>query len=891
MFQPIKVIDVELSNLPDSIDNIGDYSFLQVLVRLHGSSIGYVRMPVINGSCSVQDLISLIIEKHNWAIVRHLLCDWLAELPRLGRINIEDVINASHQNFHRNNLLPFVTVVICTRDHSDDLATCLDSINNLDYPNLDIVVVDNAPSNDATYQLVNKYNSKMRYIRELRPGLNWARNRAIAEARGEIIAFTDDDVVVDRHWVRSLVAVFAEDPGVAAVTGLVAPYELETRAQELFEQYGGFGRGFIRSWNHTGSANGGRLATIHGGPGKFGTGANMAFRRSLFKKIGLFDPALDVGTITNGGGDLEMFFRVLKEGYALVYEPNAIVRHRHRRDYASLRTQIANWGIGFSSYLVSSALTYPDERSAFLKLWLRWVRKKLRSALLSHLRPMLLRDLFLAELTGLVKGTLRYHKARSTAEEITATFGPISPTDIEQNELGAFSHNYKKFAAVRTVDLAQSLRPLEDITDYSKVHILITWKEQPLGKVEISTYGQPVSRTRLREAIVDRLRLRLLDPDHSLSDDSLWSEMRAALRKHYMRIGDVMRPVFGRQILSETTVSIVVATYDRPDDLRNCLQCLLAQKPACRVEIIVVDNNPSSGKTPSVVNEFPEVKLVSEPRKGLSYARNKGIAMTTGDIIITTDDDVTMPPDWLEKLIAPFARRDVMVVTGNVLPGELETRAQHLFEAYGGLGRGFMSFEADRRWFESGVRHAVPTWRLGSTANAAFRAVIFSDPEIGLMDEALGAGTPTGCSEDTYLFYKVLKAGYTILYEPQAYVWHKHRQTMTTLRKQIYNYSKGHVSYHLRTLVCDHDLRALSRLFIELPRYHVQRIKGWLLGRRTYPLSLTLLEIAGNLMGPFALCRSIWRVRREGHSEPYVLPSARRLSIMHPQPNDRNLSI
>ena len=74
-----------------------------------------------------------------------------------------------------------------------------------------------------------------------------------------------------------------------------------------------------------------RAATQHGGAGMFGTGANMAYRRSLFDKIGYFDPALDVGTATNGGGDLEMFFRVLKEGYVLVYEPRAVVRHRHRR--------------------------------------------------------------------------------------------------------------------------------------------------------------------------------------------------------------------------------------------------------------------------------------------------------------------------------------------------------------------------------------------------------------------------------------------------------------------------------------------------------------------------------------------------------------------------------
>ena len=107
-----------------------------------------------------------------------------------------------------------------------------------------------------------------------------------------------------------------------------------------------------------------------------------------------------------------------------------------------------------------------------------------------------------------------------------------------------------------------------------------------------------------------------------------------------------------------------------------------------RVEIVVVDNNPASGLTTPVVAEFPGIVLVNEPRRGLAYARNAGFAACTGEIAVATDDDVTVPPDWLEKLIAPFARPDVMVVTGNVLPIELETAAQQLFEAYGGLGRG-----------------------------------------------------------------------------------------------------------------------------------------------------------------------------------------------------------
>src|SRR5207244_11842304 len=99
------------------------------------------------------------------------------------------------------------------------------------------------------------------------------------------------------------------------------PYELETAAQVQCEEYGGFGRGFERRVFRTGPARCGRAAAEHGGSGKFGTGANMAFRKTVFTEIGLFDPALDVGTVTNGGGDLDMFLRVLRAGHTLVYEP------------------------------------------------------------------------------------------------------------------------------------------------------------------------------------------------------------------------------------------------------------------------------------------------------------------------------------------------------------------------------------------------------------------------------------------------------------------------------------------------------------------------------------------------------------------------------------------
>jgi GT2 family glycosyltransferase len=315
------------------------------------------------------------------------------------------------------------------------------------------------------------------------------------------------------------------------------------------------------------------------------------------------------------------------------------------------------------------------------------------------------------------------------------------------------------------------------------------------------------------------------------------------------------------------SVSVVVATRDRPAELRECLRGLAAQASPRAFDVIVVDNNPDSGLTPPVVADFPRVRLVSERRAGVSYARNAGVAASGAEIVVTVDDDVTAPPGWLEKLLAPFARGDVMIVTGNVLPLEPESEASRLFEAYGGLGRGDAAFEVGREWFDSFKLRAVPTWRLGGTANAAFRAGLFGRAGVGLMNVSLGPGTPTGVGEDTYLFYRALKEGCTIRYEPAAFVRHRHRRDMASLRRQIYNYSKGHVAYHLTTLIDDRDLRALARLAVGLPATHAWRILRRLPRRgERQMLALSFVEVAGNLAGPWSLWRARRRVRREGGS-------------------------
>jgi glycosyltransferase involved in cell wall biosynthesis len=383
-----------------------------VLVRFHGEPLGILQFA--EESCDAGRLARLIADRFHERIGRHVIADRLAT----GAI-ADDLLSPACPRRDPPGDWPHVTAAVCTRDGAERLPECLDSLAALSYPanRLDLLVIDNAPLDDSTRRLVAFRYPSIRYVAEPSPGLDRARNRAVREATGEIIAFTDDDASPDREWVEAIARAFVTEPCVDAVTGLVVPDEMDVDSQRLFEKYGGFGRGFDRQYFRVDTVTGERAARRHAGAGRFGTGANMAFRRSVFDRIGLFDPALDVGTPTNGGGDLEMFFRVLKEGGTLVYEPAAVVRHRHRRSYGALKTQLANNGIGFYAYLVRTALAYPDERIALLRLGIRWFWQwNLRRLARSFVEPSAFpRDLILAELRGSVVGLRRYPQSRKLA--------------------------------------------------------------------------------------------------------------------------------------------------------------------------------------------------------------------------------------------------------------------------------------------------------------------------------------------------------------------------------------------------------------------------------------------------------------------------------------------
>lgn len=255
---------------------------------------------------------------------------------------------------------PPVSVIVCTRDRPDDLARCLESIGLLRTQPMEVLVVDNCPSDERTHRVCEDH--AVRYVLEPIPGQSRARNRGILESLGELVAFTDDDCVVDPGWLDGL-GEEVVDPLVLAFTGYVGPLELETPSQFLFEAHGGFDRGFSRRVFDGVRVNPAQAA------GRVGAGANAIFRREAFGRVGLFAEDLGPGTPARAADDTDMFCRILDAGYRIAFDPGRVVWHRHRRDDRALRRIVSDYGVSSSAFVAHRIARHRDLSALRILAW------------------------------------------------------------------------------------------------------------------------------------------------------------------------------------------------------------------------------------------------------------------------------------------------------------------------------------------------------------------------------------------------------------------------------------------------------------------------------------------------------------------------------------------
>jgi GT2 family glycosyltransferase len=453
------------------------------------------------------------------------------------------------------------------------------------------------------------------------------------------------------------------------------------------------------------------------------------------------------------------------------------------------------------------------------------------------LRPGADRRLPLAELAGAVPA---FARARRAARAGAAPAHPRALTDAAADAVD-----------VLHVDLASD--PLPALPGDRPALVVLWCGDVPLGHVRLGAAERgdlPALAPRVARAVAPGVGARLFAtgferpaPSRAgipASDPPPLADL-VALTAPLARVTD---PPPDPGPAADT--SIVICTRGRPDDLAVCLDALgrLAVRP---LEVVVVDNDPADPRTAAVVARFPGVRLVPEPRPGLSAARNAGVRAARGAVIAFVDDDVTVHPRWLDRLLRGFTGPEVVAVTGLVLPAALDTRARVVFEAHmGSIGRGHQPMAFDARFFGPQVRTGVPVWAIGAGANMAVRNDALEPGEP--FDERLGAGA-TGCSEDSELWYRLLARGGEARYVPDAVVDHGHRRDLTALHRQAHDYLRGHVA----SLFVQHARHGhpgnLYRALVTVPAHLLHRAVDEALAAPAERTGVLGAEVRGYLAG------------------------------------------
>jgi GT2 family glycosyltransferase len=673
-----------------------------------------------------------------------------------------------------------ISVVINTCANPGPVIRAVASALACDPAPMEVIVVENRPDGSPVAQALRERfgGVPVVYVEEPRPGLSIARNAGLAAARGEIVAFTDDDVVLDVNWVARLVAAFDSEPRAGCVTGLILPADLETDAQLRVEEFAGFGKGYDRRVYRLSEPT---SPLFPFAAGEFGSGASAALRADVARSLGGFDPALGTGTIARGGEDLDMFIRVLLSGHALVYEPAAILWHEHPAGNRGVRHRAYGYGISLSA-LLTKYLVGGHAPAMLTRAPAAWRFIEDPDSRKNAGKPAdFPASLEWIERLGMLVGPLAYLQSRRRTRGLGADRVAAVPPYLP--------------AWVGEVDLE---RPLEDLVvprladgrRYERARLLVRDAGAPIGFVDVTVARSIITRARLAGALQ---RAGMLDA-RSWEAGSL--DGGSPTRPVRTPAIDVTPPE------PEPAISVVICTRDRPASLPATLQSVLALDYG-DYEVVVVDNAPTGDGTRAVVQELDDRRLryVVEPVPGLSRARNRGIAEAAGEVVAFTDDDVIVDRRWLRAIARGFSRSaNVACVTGLATACALDTASQAYFEA-----RVKWSDHLSPRLFDlqdhPGRARLFPyaVGEIGAGVNFAVRRAAL--PSIGKFDEALGTGTPAMGGEDLDFFLRVILQGWSIAYEPEAIVWHKHRSEPSALRRQMVGYGSGLSAYAFKHLL------------------------------------------------------------------------------------------
>jgi glycosyltransferase involved in cell wall biosynthesis len=252
-------------------------------------------------------------------------------------------------------------------------------------------------------------------------------------------------------------------------------------------------------------------------------------------------------------------------------------------------------------------------------------------------------------------------------------------------------------------------------------------------------------------------------------------------------------------------LSVIIATRNRATMVRACLDSIVVALARAAVPLqaeVVIADNGSSDNTVDVIEHWaatggaPPVRLLSEPKPGVSRARNQALRLADGELLVFTDDDCRLHPEYVNDLLRHDAKDDELVLRGGRV--ELGDPSDLPLTINSGPTRARWS-----RRSNSARREAICGRIHG--CNMAMRRVLLK--QIGVFDETLGPGSSIGSGEDSDLIYRAYLSGATLEYVPDMIVFHHHgRKDPEVGRKLLRRYTTANGALFARYLFKDPDL-------------------------------------------------------------------------------------
>jgi GT2 family glycosyltransferase len=226
-----------------------------------------------------------------------------------------------------------ISIFIATRNRPQSVYNCLISLLQNTYRDCEILIADQSIDGETEKIVKNLQSEKIKYFRIQNGGKSRALNFLIKKSKSKIIAFTDDDCVVDKYWIQNIALSFKNNAHVIGVFGKTLPYRPNKNLNLVCPCT--FENKEIRFISKP---------EIH--YKTIGYGNNMAFRKELFDKNGTFKEWLGPGSIGDTAEDAEFTLRALVYGHTLMYNPKVLIRHNKWLSEREMRTQELSYAYG-----------------------------------------------------------------------------------------------------------------------------------------------------------------------------------------------------------------------------------------------------------------------------------------------------------------------------------------------------------------------------------------------------------------------------------------------------------------------------------------------------------------------------------------------------------------